>query len=264
MSGYAIRNLTVKRGDRAVVDRLDLDLSGPGVIGLIGPNGAGKTTLLKALLGFLPAAAGEVSFDGRRVAEWSRAALACRVGYLAQGAPCAWPMAVADVVDLGRTPHRRAKGAHRTADRAAVTAAMDATGVAHLAARSALDLSGGERVRVMLARALAGEPELLLADEPVAGLDPHYQLQVMEVLRRLGDAGRAVVVVLHDLTLAARFCDRVVMLEAGRVRADGPPERVLTPETLADVFGVTIHTGRHADGLYVLPWGLSPPRRAAE
>ncbi|SBW12979.1 Hemin import ATP-binding protein HmuV [uncultured Alphaproteobacteria bacterium] len=264
MSGYAIRGLTVTRGDRAVLDRLDLDLSGPGVVGLIGPNGAGKTTLLKALLGFLPATAGEVAFDGRRLADWNRAALACRVGYLAQGAPCAWPMAVADVVDLGRTPHRRAHGARRAADAAAVAAAMAATGVSHLAARSALDLSGGERVRVMLARALAGEPEMLLADEPVAGLDPHYQLQVMEVLRRLADAGRAVVVVLHDLTLAARFCDRVVVLDSGRVAADGRSEEVLTPDVLAEVFGVTVHVGRHADDLYVLPWGLSPPRRAAE
>ncbi len=262
MSGYAVHDLAVKRDGHPVLDGLSLDIGGAGVVGLIGPNGAGKTTLLKALLGFLPAARGSVAFDGVPLARWNRAALACRVGYLAQGAPCAWPMAVADVVELGRWPHRRSRGPNAKADAAAVEAAMNATGVTHLAARSALELSGGERVRVMLARALAGEPELLLADEPVAGLDPHYQLQVMEVLRALADAGSAVVVVLHDLTLAARFCDRVVVLEAGQLKADGTPAEVLTPATLAEVFGVTVHVGRHAEDLFVLPWGLSPGRAA--
>lgn len=265
LAGFSLRGVCVSRGGRGVIDGLDLDLGGAGIVGLIGPNGAGKTTLLKTLMGFLAPDAGSVHFESKPVTEWDRAGLACRVGYLAQGAPCFWPMTVENVVGLGRTPHHRRFGTDVQKDRTAVDAALAATGVEHLRARSALDLSGGERVRVMLARVLAGAPDVLLADEPVAGLDPHYQLQVMEVLRASADAGRTVVVVLHDLTLAARFCDRVVLLDHGRVAADGAPIDVLSPDSLHEVFGVTALVGRHRDALYVLPWSLShPTARAAE
>ncbi|MBN2753010.1 MAG: ABC transporter ATP-binding protein [Rhodospirillaceae bacterium] len=263
IKGFSVRNLTVARGDRVILDGINLDLDRSGVIGLIGPNGAGKTTLLKAMMGFLPVRGGSVCFDGKPIAAWERTALACRIGYMAQGAPCFWPMTVERVVGLGRTPHLRRFGRMVACDADAVSCALEATGVAHLRTRSVLDLSGGERVRVMLARALAGCPETLLADEPVAALDPHYQLQVMQVLKKSTANGRTVVVVLHDLTLAARFCDRLVLLHDGQVAAMGAPEAVLTPEILEAAYDVTVHVGRHGNGLYVLPWDVSGPKMRA-
>ncbi|WP_337998128.1 ABC transporter ATP-binding protein [Oleispirillum naphthae] len=256
-AGFSVENLAVSLSGRPVLRGIDLALGGAGVTGLIGPNGAGKTTLLKTMMGFLPPAAGEARFGGQALAAWEPQALARRVGYLAQGSPCSWPMSVERVVAIGRTPHLSRFGRPGAADAAAVERAMAATGVAHLRRRPVTDLSGGERVRVMLARALAGCPEVLLADEPVAGLDPHYQLQVMETLRDFAAEGRGVVVVLHDLTLAARFCARLVLLHGGRVMADGTPEEVLTPGLLEAAYGVTVHVGRHGGGLYVLPWEVS-------
>ncbi|MGE4527754.1 MAG: ABC transporter ATP-binding protein [Rhodospirillaceae bacterium] len=256
-AGFSVEGLAVSLGGRPVLRGIDLALGGAGMVGLIGPNGAGKTTLLKTMMGFLSPDAGEVRFGGQGLAAWEPQALARRVGYLAQGAPCSWPMSVERVVELGRTPHLSRFGRPGAADAAAVERAMAATGVAALRRRPVTDLSGGERVRVMLARTLAGCPEVLLADEPVVALDPHYQLQVMETLRQSAASGRTVVVVLHDLTLAARFCDRLVLLHGGRVMADGAPEEVLTPGLLEAAYGVTVHVGRHGGELFVLPWEVS-------
>jgi len=269
--GYALHGLTVTRGRNPVLDGIDLCLDAPGVVGLIGPNGAGKTTLLKAMMGFIPPRSGRILYDGRPIGRWPRTELAQRVAYMAQGATCSWPLSVERVVALGRTPHIKPFARMKAADLAAIDAAVAATGIADLRSRPVTDLSGGERARVMLARTLAVCPRTLLADEPVAGLDPHYQLQVMDVLRRTADGDRTVLVVLHDLTLAARFCDRLILLDHGRVAADGTPEEVLTPEILGRAYGVTVHVGRHRDGLYVLPWEVNtaartdtrPPMQAA-
>ncbi|MFO1153911.1 MAG: ABC transporter ATP-binding protein [Rhodospirillales bacterium] len=255
------RQLTIGFGDRVILDHIDVDLAGGRVTGLIGPNGAGKTTLLRALAGALPIKSGTVTLDQRAVGEWHRQALARAVAYLPQGAPCAWPMEVGQVVALGRLPHLSPWRRPGDDDAQAIEAALAATDVLHLAHRDVLTLSGGERARVMLARALAVGPRYLLADEPVAGLDPEHQLQVMALLVSRSQVGAGIVVTLHDLSLAARFCDRLIVLDRGCIVADGRPEQVLTPSILAAVFAVRAVYGRREGQRYVVPWKVVPRLR---
>jgi iron complex transport system ATP-binding protein len=257
----ATRGLGVALGGRTILDRLDLALGAASVTGLIGPNGAGKTTLLRAIAGVVPLSCGSVTLDQRSVAAWRRDALARTIAYLPQGAPCAWPMTVRRVVALGRLPHLSPWRGPAADDARAIDAALAATDVVHLADRNVLTLSGGERARVMLARALAVGPRYLLADEPVAGLDPEHQLQVMTLLRQRATAGAGIVVTLHDLSLAARFCDRLVVLDHGRIAADGAPDAVLTPSVLASVFAVSAACGRRDGQPFVVPWKVVPRLR---
>ncbi|MFT4151813.1 MAG: ABC transporter ATP-binding protein [Paracoccaceae bacterium] len=221
--------MTVRRAGRATVERAALTLSAGEFVGLIGPNGAGKTTLLRAALGLLPHEGGS-SLSALPAAARARAA-----AFLPQAREIAWPVTVAALVALGRVGRD---------DPAAVARALDRMGLATLADRRATELSGGEQARALIARALAQDTALLIADEPVAGLDPEAQLRTMQVFRDLADEGRGVLASIHDLGLAARFCDRLVMMQEGRIVANGPPREVLTDERLAQVFGIRAF---HAD-----------------
>lgn len=255
MSSLAARNIHVSLGGRRILDRVDLAV-GPGeVVGLLGPNGAGKSTLLRVLAGVLAPGSGSVLLDGAPVGSISRGRLARRVAYLPQGAECHWPMAVEQVVALGRLPHRRPFAPMGEQDWASVTRAMETTDVAQFRGRSVGALSMGERARVLLARAVAGEPRILLADEPVAGLDPAHQLEVMAMLERMAADGAGVIVVLHDLTLAARHCTRLALLGDGRLVANGDAGTVLSTEHLRDCFGVRALVGESPEGRYVIPVG---------
>ncbi|WP_112872652.1 ABC transporter ATP-binding protein [Paracoccus endophyticus] len=236
MSLLSLKDLGVDRGGRTVLDGIDLDLRAGEFVGLLGPNGAGKTTLLRAALGLLP-------HRGRSsLALLAPQDRARRAAFMPQGREIAWPVSVEDLVALGRMPH---DGARR--DRGAVDRAIEALDLGPLRHRPATALSGGEQARVLIARALAQDTPLLVADEPVAGLDPAAQIRVMRAFAGIAAQGGAVLAALHDLGLAARHCSRLVMLHDGRVAADGPPGEVLTPDNLARVFGITAHfaTGRN-------------------
>lgn len=254
----AAQNIDVRLGGRAILSEVSVAFERGTFVGLIGPNGAGKTTLLRALVGLLAPTRGTVRLDDRDLAKITRDERARRIAALFQGAGIGWPMTVAEIVGLGRLPHRGRFAASGGYDDAAMAQAMARTGVAHLADRTEPTLSAGERMCALLARALAVEAEWLLADEPITALDPGHQLDAMALLRSVAKGGTGVVAVLHDLGLAARFCDRVVVVSEGAVAADGRPDAALTDGLLASVFGITVRRGAHPDGTrYILPWHRS-------
>jgi len=249
MSGEAqpllmAQRVTVQLGGTTVVRDVSLALRRGEIAALVGPNGAGKTTLLRALAGIVPAQ-GHIALADAGLADTSLRERARRIAYLPQGHVFHWPMPVAAIVALGRLPHADPYSGLTAGDRAAVTEAMEATGVTAFADRMVTTLSGGERARVALARALATQAPVLLADEPTVSLDPRHQLVVMDLLRRASRDG-AVLTVVHDLTLAARFCDRVLIMESGTIAFDGSADDALSPQRIAAVFGVdavTVDTG---------------------
>ena len=260
-----LREVRVMLDGRAILTDIDFALERGRFVGLVGPNGAGTTTLLRVLAALVAPARGRVTLDGHALSGMNRDERARRIAALFQGAGVGWPMTVREIVALGRLPHRRAFAGLSDADEAAVARAMVRTDVGHLADRTEPTLSSGERMRALLARALAVEAEWLLVDEPVTALDPAYQLDAMALLRAASRDGTGVVAVLHDLALAARFCDRIVVLSGGRLVADASPEGALTDALLARIFGVTAERGRAVDGTrYILPWAKVPVERGRE
>ena len=237
MSGLSATDLSVTLSGRLIVERASLALEPGCFTALIGPNGAGKTTLMRALAGLLPAQ-GKIEIGGRPLGSLSARDRARQIAYLPQGHVFHWPMPVAAVVALGRHAHADAFSPLNDADRGAVERAMIATSTQAFAARRVTTLSGGERARVALARALASESPILLADEPTVSLDPRHQLVVMELLARAAHGGNTVLAIVHDLALAARFADRVLVMDDGRLVSEGTPGEVLTPARIAQVFGV--------------------------
>ncbi|MGE0154739.1 MAG: ABC transporter ATP-binding protein [Reyranellaceae bacterium] len=254
MSGLRATGLRLRRAGRPILDGIDIEVGAGEVVGLIGPNGAGKTTLLRALAALVEPDAGAIALEGQPLASLKPARRAQLLAYVEQSGMAAWPVSVADLVGLGRLPHGGALARRSASDEEAIAAALRATGCEAFLARPVDTLSSGERSRVLLARALAGRPRILLLDEPVAALDPGQQLGVMELLRELAAQGIGVLAVLHDLTLASRFCHRLVLLKGGQVLADGAVGEVLRDELLARAFAVSPLRGAAEGQDYVLPW----------
>lgn len=252
----SVESLEASLGQSRVIRGVSLAAEGSRFIGLIGPNGVGKTTLVRAIANLIPFG-GEVSLDGTSVSSMSPRARARAISYLAQGAGSHWPLEVSRLIALGRLPHLEPFHRAGAEDEAAITRAIGLAGVQEFIGRDVLTLSGGERARVLLARALAVEAPLMLVDEPVSALDPYHQIRIMEVLRAYAapdekGEGRMVIAVLHDLSLAARYCDRLVLLDNGKVKADGAPADVLTPENLRETYRIEAMIGK-GDEPFVLP-----------
>ena len=246
-----LSDVSVRLGGREVLSGVSLDVNPGEFLAVIGPNGAGKTTLLKALAGLLPSG-GQIAIESTPLPLLFLADRARKLAYLPQGHTFFWPLPVEEVVGLGRLPRNRGADLSE-ADREAVRRAIEATQVTEYAARPVTTLSGGERARVALARVLATEAPLILADEPTASLDPRYQIVILDILRRHAAAGGAVIAVLHDLNLASRYADRLLLLDRGKAVATGRAE-MLTDEVLAETFGVEVKRVQLGQEQAILPW----------
>lgn len=239
MSALRLESATARLGGRSVLDAVTLAVAPGELVALVGPNGAGKSSAIRALVGLLPLTAGRAVLGGNDLADLPPRERAARAAYLPQERRIAWNLPAREVAALG-APFLAAGEALARAGEALVEVEAD-----HLADRGVAEMSGGERARVLLARALTTDSAALLVDEPIAGLDPEAQLMVLELLRARANRGQAVLASLHDLPLAARFADRVVVLDKGRVVADRAPLEALTPDVLRGVFGLA---ARWVDG----------------
>ena len=238
MSDLRTQDLTVRAGETCLIDGVSLALKPGELVAILGPNGAGKTTLLRAALGLIVPDGGVSLLGGQDVASLSPMTRARQMAYLPQTRPLAWPNTVRDVVALGRFSHGAVLGKLRGADTEAVARALAACDIADLATRKVDTLSGGEAARVHCARAFAAEAPLLVADEPVAALDPRHQYRVMDLIAGFVAEGGGALVVLHDVALAARYASRLIWMKRGRIIADGPPEETLSAQRLAEIYGV--------------------------
>jgi len=248
------QGLDVVLAGRTVLNDLTLSLPSGHLVALVGPNGAGKTTLLRALAGLLPST-GAIHVGGDALSSLSLRERARRFAYLPQGHIMHWPLPARDIVALGRYPHGATDPARLTpADTEAVLRAMRAADVMELGERRVTELSGGERSRVALARVFAVEAPVILADEPTASLDPRHQIDIMKSLRAAADRGTLVVVVTHDLSLAARFADSVMVLSEGRLVAHGTPPESLSEQIMADVFRISAYRAEYQREAVIVPW----------
>jgi iron complex transport system ATP-binding protein len=255
MSRLQGQQLSIQIGGYSILDKADIDLAPGELLGLIGPNGAGKTTLLRALAGLLHISSGNVQLDGNDLPAMSATQRARKLAYLAQNGEAHWPIQVERLVELGRTPHLSAWQHLSGEDKAIVHQVMQASDTWGLRQRIFTTLSGGERMRVLLARALAVQPEIILADEPVAALDLAHQIDVMNLLLQHCEAGGSAIVVLHDLSLAAHYCHRLQLLQDGRTLAVGQPAEVLTQENLQQAYHIVPQDpDRPLADAYRLPW----------
>jgi iron complex transport system ATP-binding protein len=248
------------------VDDVSVSLGSGEFVGILGPNGSGKTTLLRMLSGASKPQGGTVLLDGEDVHKMGPKAVAKKIAVVPQNGYIPFPFSVFEVVMMGREPHMKRFSGESPEDFRIVSNAMEVAGLTHLAQRSVLDLSYGERQRVIVARALAQEPGILLLDEPTSHLDPGYQIEIMDVFKSLAESRNiGVLAVLHDVNLASQYADRLIVLSKGKKVADGPPEEVITKELLENVYGIKAIIGTHpASGcpqVMLVPGGILGDRR---
>ncbi len=244
--------VSLKRSNRLLVNNVSVNLAAGELVGLVGPNGAGKSTLLNLLAGLVKSDSGTVLLDNKNINKISLQQKSQRLAWVAQSGPVNWPLTVERIIALGRRPHLSAWQKLSREDKAAIEYAIAATDCEALRHQDATTLSGGERTRMLLARAIAAQPKVLLADEPIAALDLKHQLQTMQLLRKFAMQDKACLVVLHDLSLAYRYCDRLYLMNEGSIVAEGQPCDVLSHEHLQSVYGVEVVKG---DGElpYIIP-----------
>ena len=252
----AFETVSASYGARQVLSGVTARFSKGAVTGIVGPNGAGKTTLFRVALGLMKTSSGTVKVLDKALPQWSREGLARSIAYLPQGSDAHWPLQARQLVALGRLPHRAAFASLSAVDSIAIDEALVRCDARQFGERRMDQLSAGERARVLFARALATAAPILLADEPAAYLDPAHQLRLMELLREEASRGTAVAVTLHDLALASRHCDEIIVLDRGRIAGQGAPEAALSDAALARVFGISaMHTPDPAGGRAALtPW----------
>jgi iron complex transport system ATP-binding protein len=248
------QGVSVKLSGRLVLKDISLALSSGHLVALVGPNGAGKTTLLRALAGLVPSD-GAIRVGGDTLSSLTLRARARRFAYLPQGHIVHWPLPARDIVALGRYPHGASDPGRLTPkDAEAVLRAMQSTDAVQFSDRRVTELSGGERSRVALARVLAVEAPVILADEPTSSLDPRHQIDVMKTLRAAADRGTLVMVVTHDLGLAARFADTVLVLSDGRLVSQGAPAEALSEQVMGDVFRISAYRAEYQREAVIVPW----------
>ncbi len=253
MSALAASSVAVALGGNPVLRDVNARFERGKITALLGPNGAGKSTLLACLAGLRVPDSGHIELDGVGVTRMDRRERARRIGFLPQTPKVHWDIDVTTLVGLGRLPHR-GRFAETGVDAEAVKRAMHDTDVTQFAQRTANQLSGGERARVLLARVLAGEPEWLLADEPLASLDPAHQLDVLDLMRTVASRGTGVVLVMHDLSHAARAADDVLLLRDGSIVKQGATDSVIDTELLRRTFDIEAHIGEaNGTGRFVIP-----------
>lgn len=233
-----IESVRFTYGESSALSGVDASIPSGSLTGIIGPNGSGKSTLLRILGSVLKPSSGKVLYGGADISSLPPMRRARSVGAVLQDHSAQYGFSVREVVEMGRFPYIGLFGGIKAADKAAVATAMQMCGVAKLSPRQVTSLSSGEKQRVFIARALAQEPEVMLLDEPTSHLDISYQLEIMEILRKLADKGTTVVIVMHDLNLAGLYCDRLLALKSGSVVSEGPPDNVLTAENILEVYGV--------------------------
>lgn len=232
------KQLTYSINGRTIIDNLSMKLQSGSFLGIIGPNGSGKSTLLRMLCGLLKPVQGSLTLEGKPFKAYSTKERAQMIGYVPQDCSLDADFTIEQIVAMGRHPYSRLLGGLTSSDAQQVERAMEQCGVDHLRDRYIHACSGGQRQLAFIAKALAQEPQILLLDEPISALDIRHQLRTLALLRQLADEGYAVVASLHDLSLASRYCDRLLLLHDGRIEAFGEPEEVLSADALYDVYGV--------------------------
>jgi len=248
MSILEIRNVLVERGKREILSEVSVQVRTGELLVVLGPNGSGKSTLLRVLGGLWQPSSGSVTLDGRALPAFSRREIARRIGFVPQDTHVDFAFTVSELLAMGRYPHRGRFSSETPADRAAIHAAAEQCDIVPLLDRSVDTLSGGERQRVLIARSLAVQPEFILLDEPTANLDIEHSLEVLELADALAAKGAAVVLASHDLNLIANHATGIVLLQSGKVIANGSPEEVLTPVRLEQVFRVRTELSEATDG----------------